>query len=180
MKQEVFFFFFLFYRKKPNFKYPPGKNTGTDLDTVCEFIKNIDKNYPPTDPRKYISCPSIINRNHDCNWFSFKKKMNTFVWDHDQSPIPKYKNHGEGTFNINPENGTDGFYIGEQNLTEIIKNGNSEISAKVAEHDQAIQTLNERVTVIEEEIHGGGIDEDKIVQTIENKGLSGGSSIIVQ
>lgn len=40
----------------------------------------------------------------------------------------KYYSHGEGTFNINPVNGTDGFYIGETNLQDII----STISDKVA------------------------------------------------
>lgn len=31
-----------------------------------------------------------------------------------------YTSHGKGTFNINPENGLRGFYIGEKNLAEIL------------------------------------------------------------
>lgn len=169
-----------YYFNDPRFNYPPRKNTGTDVHTVCRCLKNIDQAYPPSDPRKYISTPSIINRNKDCNWFSRREKLNIYVWSHETKVIPTYKHHGEGTFNINPKDGVKGLYIGEKNLKTIIDDSTENISTKVAEHDQIVQGLNERVERLEEEIHGGGIDENKIVQTIENKGLSGGSSIIVQ
>lgn len=34
----------------------------------------------------------------------------------------KYVSHGKGTFNINPQNGLSGFYIGDENLSQILSN----------------------------------------------------------
>ena len=47
---------------------------------------------------------------------------NSFVWNGNDN-IENYQSHGEhGTFNINPENGVNGFYIGEKTLCNIISN----------------------------------------------------------
>lgn len=43
----------------------------------------------------------------------------------------EYKDHGEGTFNINPEGGPDGFYIGNTNLSTHI---NSKIENELEEY----------------------------------------------
>lgn len=47
---------------------------------------------------------------------------NSFVWNGNDN-IENYQSHGErGTFNINPEAGVNGFYIGQQTLSTIISN----------------------------------------------------------
>lgn len=43
-----------------------------------------------------------------------------FAWNGNQQI--RYKSHGYGTFNINPVGGLDGFWIGEQTLSSIMKN----------------------------------------------------------
>lgn len=40
-----------------------------------------------------------------------------------QEDDTKYSSHGQGTFNINPVGGLDGFYIGEKTLSEAISDG---------------------------------------------------------
>lgn len=49
---------------------------------------------------------------------SFATNNYAFVWNGDNS-ITNYS-HGDGTFNINPENGLEGFYIGETNLSYLL------------------------------------------------------------
>lgn len=44
----------------------------------------------------------------------------SFVWNGDTSVINRYSSHGSGTFNINPVGGSDGFYIGEKTLSDVI------------------------------------------------------------
>ena len=44
----------------------------------------------------------------------------SFAWNGDTSVINRYSSHGPGTFNINPVGGADGFYIGEQTLSDVI------------------------------------------------------------
>ena len=121
MNREVYCKDCKYYHNIPSFKYPPGKNTGSDVHNVCECPKNIDSVYPPSNPRKYISTPSIINRNYNCNWFIKRNKMQTFVWSHEDTIVPKYKGHGEGTFNINPKDGLAGFFIGDKNMSEVVQ-----------------------------------------------------------
>jgi len=176
MKKEVFCKFCCFYKTDPNFNYPPDKNTGTDLHTICICPNNIDKRYPPKDPKRFISCPSIINRNHDCNWFKNKENVNTYVWDHDRKIPSKYKASGEGTFNINPAGGIEGFYIGKKNLREIISEESSgqsheieEIKVQVANHDTLIRE-------IKDEIDSASFVSDKVIQVIEDNELHGGTS----
>ena len=142
MNREIFCKNCKFYRNDPNFKYPKDKNTGSDVHTTCNCQYNIDTHYGYKDPRKYISTPSIINRAHDCTWFIKYVKLNTYLWDHDTTVPKKYKDHGEGSFNINPLDGIDGFWIGNKNLREWISEGES----------GDIQDLRRRVNAIEEEI----------------------------
>lgn len=46
-----------------------------------------------------------------------------FVWNGYGAIHEKYPSNGEGTFNINPVGGTDGIYIGEKKLSEVISDG---------------------------------------------------------
>lgn len=45
----------------------------------------------------------------------------TFVWSATSNEAP-YTSHGQHTFNVNPENGLSGFYVGEQTVVEAIGN----------------------------------------------------------
>lgn len=145
MNRDIFCKNCKYYRNDPNFRYPIGKNTGMDIHTTCECQYNIDTHYGRKDPRKYISSPSIINRCHDCTWYEKLKKLETYLWDSDLSFPKKYKDHGQGTFNINPEGGIDGFYIGNKTLKEIILETSTkdvdEIKEEVAEHETKINNL---------------------------------------
>ena len=65
------------------------------------------------------------------------KHTNSFVWNGNDN-IENYESHGErGTFNINPEDGVDGFYIGQKTLSAII-------------HDDAQLTANSLTSQISE------------------------------
>lgn len=139
MNRDIFCKNCRFYDNDPNFRYPVGKNTGTDVTTTCNCQYNIDTHYSRKDPRRFISTPSIINRCHDCMWFEKRIKVETFLWDHNLSFPKKYKPHGEGTFNVNPKNGIEGFYVGDKNLKQIISEGGS----------QDIQDLKEKVNKLE-------------------------------
>ena len=47
----------------------------------------------------------------------------SFVWNGDSSGtigVQSYRSHGEGTFNVNPVGGVDGFYVGNQTLGGIL------------------------------------------------------------
>ena len=56
----------------------------------------------------------------------------SFAWNGDTSVINRYSSHGSGTFNINPVGGTDGFYIGEKKLSEVISDGVSDKADKTS------------------------------------------------
>ena len=43
-----------------------------------------------------------------------------FSWSGDTKRTEPYISHGKGTFNVNPVGGSDGFYVGEKKLTEVI------------------------------------------------------------
>ena len=151
MNRDIFCKNCKYYRNDPNFRYPIGKNTGTDVHTVCDCQYNIDTHYGKKDPRRYISSPSIINRCHDCMWFEKIKRLDTYLWDSNLSIPKKYKDHGQGTYNINPENGIDGFYIGDKTLKEIILDVQS----------QDVKDLKDRVDKIEVKVDQ---QDDKIIQ----------------
>lgn len=46
-----------------------------------------------------------------------------YTWNGDGTRTKPYFSHGKGTFNVNPIGGTDGFYIGEKKLSEVISDG---------------------------------------------------------
>ena len=54
---------------------------------------------------------------------SYATNNYSFAWN--GSTKNTYGSHGDGTFNINPVGGVDGFYIGEKNLKTIITEGAS-------------------------------------------------------
>ena len=43
-----------------------------------------------------------------------------FAWNGDSSRSSAYKSHAKGTFNINPDGGINGFWIGEKTLPQVI------------------------------------------------------------
>lgn len=45
-----------------------------------------------------------------------------FAWNGDHTRMTPYTSHGAGTFNINPDGGLNGFWIGEQTLYTILTN----------------------------------------------------------
>lgn len=55
-----------------------------------------------------------------------------FVWNGDGGATVKYQSNGEGTFNINPIGGTDGVYIGEKKLSEVMSDGVSDKADKAS------------------------------------------------
>ena len=54
----------------------------------------------------------------------------------------EYKDHGQHTFNINPDNGISGFYIGEDNLASYINNA---IDDKTTEYGELINSLSDKI-----------------------------------
>lgn len=46
-----------------------------------------------------------------------------YSWNGDETRAEPYVSHGKGTFNVNPVGGSDGFYVGEKKLTEVISDG---------------------------------------------------------
>jgi hypothetical protein len=60
-------------------------------------------------------CNSIISSDH----------VGAYVWNGQGKPgkpATSYSSNGIGTFNINPTNGTKGFYIGAKSLNDILSN----------------------------------------------------------
>ena len=53
--------------------------------------------------------------------------QNSYVW----SGGSLYSSHDAGTFNINPSNGANGFYIGDKTLSDIIDSAIKEHDAKI-------------------------------------------------
>ena len=156
MKQEVFCKFCIFYRKKSNFRYLSGKNTGTDLDTVCESPQNINKSYPPDSSKRYLNSPSVINKNHDCPWYIKRKNCNVYV--RGSNNIVKKVRLGYLT--------KDSMIVSDVDTTEI---------------ENKIDDISDRVTKLENQIDpGGDVDEEKIVKVIEDRDLCGGTSTEIQ
>ena len=46
-----------------------------------------------------------------------------YSWNGEEPRAEPYISHGKGTYNINPEGGLDGIYIGEKKLSEVISDG---------------------------------------------------------
>lgn len=72
-----------------------------------------------------------------------------FSWNGDKTRTELYSSHGKGTYNINPEGGLDGFYVGEKKLSEVISDGvankanQSDLDALAARVDAANIALEE-------------------------------------
>ncbi len=56
----------------------------------------------------------------------------TFVWSYDYEGDTEYDDHGEGTFNINPDGGASGVYIGEMTLPQVQQNANGNTITNLA------------------------------------------------
>lgn len=65
-----------------------------------------------------------------------------FVWSGALDESIEYKDHGQHTFNINPDNDISGFYIGEDNLAYYI---NSAIDDKTTEYGGLIDSLSDKI-----------------------------------
>ena len=65
-----------------------------------------------------------------------------FVWSGSRYESMEYKDHGQHTFNINPDNGISGFYIGEDNLASYINNA---IDDKTTEYGELINSLSDKI-----------------------------------
>ena len=69
-----------------------------------------------------------------------------YSWNGDETRTEPYSSHGKGTFNINPVGGLDGFYIGEQKLSEVMagkadKTALDELAAKVDAANTALEEV---------------------------------------
>ena len=51
---------------------------------------------------------------------SYAVDERSFVWNPDNTLDYHYDSHGSSTFNVNPEGGADGFFIGEQPLSDLL------------------------------------------------------------
>lgn len=78
----------------------------------------------------------------------------SFVWGGSDkvnvAVFPIYTSHGKGTFNINPQNGAAGFYIGEQSLSSML-------SAFITSADVPVPSYIE-------DANGNKIEADRTVQ----------------
>ena len=54
-------------------------------------------------------------------YYVYGTNSDSFIWQGNTSGYI-YGTHGNGTFNVNPANGPEGFYVGETNLHDIITN----------------------------------------------------------
>lgn len=74
-----------------------------------------------------------------------------YSWNGDSKRTEPYVSHGKGTYNINPEGGLDGIYVGEKTLSEVISDGvankadKTEVPTKVSqlENDKGYLTTTE-------------------------------------
>ena len=65
-----------------------------------------------------------------------------FVWSGAGYESIQYKDHGQHTFNINPDNSISGFYVGEKNLASYI---NDAIDDKTADYTSLIDSLSDTI-----------------------------------
>ena len=66
-----------------------------------------------------------------------------YSWNGDETRAEPYSSHGKGTFNVNPEGGLSGFYIGEQKLSEVMakKTDLDSLAAKVDAANTALEEV---------------------------------------
>lgn len=55
-----------------------------------------------------------------------------YSWNGDGTRAEPYVSHGKGTFNVNPVGGSDGFFVGEKKLSEVISDGVANKADKTA------------------------------------------------
>lgn len=60
-----------------------------------------------------------------------------------------YESHGKGTFNINPENGINGLYIGDKSLSAYLEEYKRQISSEMTAYvDSILNGINDRLEQI--------------------------------
>lgn len=69
-----------------------------------------------------------------------------YSWNGEETRAEPYSSHGKGTFNVNPEGGLSGFYIGEQKLSEVMagkadKTALDDLAAKVDAANTALEEV---------------------------------------
>lgn len=69
-----------------------------------------------------------------------------YSWNGDSKRTEPYSSHGKGTYNVNPEGGLSGFYIGEQKLSEVMagkadKTALDDLAAKVDAANAALEEV---------------------------------------
>lgn len=60
-----------------------------------------------------------------------------YSWNGEETRAEPYVSHGKGTFNVNPVGGSDGFFVGEKRLSEVISDGVANKADKTALDDLA-------------------------------------------
>lgn len=72
------------------------------------------------------------NYSHADGFVAKAKDDCSYSWNGNSEISVPYDSHGPGTFNINPVGGTDGFYIGEKKLSEVMSDGVSDKADKAS------------------------------------------------
>lgn len=66
---------------------------------------------------------------HSDGVYSLASNVHSYVWSGFDQRASVYGSHGNSTYNINPNGGISGFYIGDSSLSQILSNGVSRISS---------------------------------------------------
>lgn len=61
----------------------------------------------------------------------------------------RYSSHGKGTFNVNPQNGLSGFYVGEKSFESILSELSNEFQKKL---DDLSTDLNSKISTLSSEL----------------------------
>lgn len=69
-----------------------------------------------------------------------------YSWNGEETRAEPYVSHGKGTYNVNPEGGLSGFYIGEQKLSDVMagkadKTALDDLAAKVDAANAALEEV---------------------------------------
>lgn len=72
-----------------------------------------------------------------------------YSWNGDETRAEPYVSHGKGTFNVNPVGGSDGFYVGEKKLTEVISDGVANKADKATPSASAALLADNAVAVVD-------------------------------
>ena len=75
----------------------------------------------------------------------------TFTWNGDSTRINnKYESHGSGTFNVNPKDNVNGFYIGDDKISDIFQNKFT-IEERTA-LDYSVQKTKTKITFLDNSV----------------------------